>query len=74
MNNRDEEKTHERVMDGDRRQGGRFTRFYALGDSPGHPTGCTIRLSNGDLLLFAAHPHSTLILHAVGQRGGRSAK
>jgi hypothetical protein len=52
----------------------KISRFAALGDKPGHPTGFVVLLANGDLLLSAAHLHSTLILHASSHQGGRSAK
>ena len=52
----------------------KISRFAALGDKPRHPTGFVVLLANGDLLLSSAHPHSTLILHAVSHRGGRSAR
>lgn len=52
----------------------KISRYAALGDKPGHPTGFVVLLANGDLLLSSAHPHSTLILHAASQHGGRSAK
>ena len=42
---------------------GKISRFPALGDKPGHRTGFAIWLSDGDLLLSSAHPHSTFILH-----------
>jgi hypothetical protein len=52
----------------------KISRFAALGDKPGHPTGFVVLLANGDLLLSSAHPASTLILHAVSQHGGRLAR
>jgi hypothetical protein len=44
----------------------KISRFPALGDKPGHRTGFTIWLADGDLLLSSAHPHSTFILYGHG--------
>ncbi len=45
----------------------KISRYPALGDKPGQSTGCLLQLANGDILLTAAHPHSTFILHAAQQ-------
>jgi hypothetical protein len=50
----------------------KISRFFALGDKPGHRTGFAIWLADGDLLLSSAHPHSTFILHGHGLVRGMS--
>jgi len=50
----------------------KISRHPALGDKPGHSTGFTLWLADGDMLMSSAHPHSTLILHGQGPVRGKS--
>ncbi|MFJ4393715.1 hypothetical protein [Pseudomonas sp. NPDC089396] len=66
MNTPDRYQDHYRPSDDVQSPAGKITRFLALGDKPGHPTGFFVLLSDGDMLLSAAHPHSTFIFHNNG--------
>jgi hypothetical protein len=67
MNFYDESPTPCEPSDTDPAPASKIFRYPALGDKPGQSTGCFLQLANGDILLTAAHPHSTLVLHAADQ-------
>ena len=67
MNIYDESSTPRESSGGGPAPASKISRYPALGDKPGQSTGCFLQLANGDILLTAAHPHSTFVLHAAEQ-------
>ncbi|WP_330114370.1 hypothetical protein SA496_20205 [Pseudomonas sp. JS3066] len=67
MSLQDEAEAHCGSMAGRPAPAAKISRFPALSDQPGRSTGYAVWLADGDLLLSAAHPNSTFILHGQGR-------